>query len=439
MAKQTGARLYDIPLTTISLEDSEDFSGQDLALPARRMPAVKMNMAKPLSGPLNPSLIPHIIDFLPIDDVHRYLGLSWVWLPHAATRLYRAVNFTQLSGDKMALFLKTLQSSVLSSQGTRRTLLDYCALVTAVTITHIVFEQQSPLQAWVNVRDILSLCASNLEGISLGVGDDSVAELAAGHTYLHPSMKFVNLKRIEVTSKCPNMPENFVIELLRASPIEGLESIRFPRCMCNFSATGWFLIAERGGASLKDLELTPSVGFNMLGWEEGSFLSGVEQIVTSCPNIEFLDLSGHGLGFHLRLLNLYIDKMIHLKHLFLPYGLDDSHIVTMLTTPPWPKLESLGLSCPNVDKKGMSWNKFADNTLQALLEYIGRKVKSPKIRVFLPDYLIQVKTGRKIEMRLWLDFLNAKKNGANQWTYQSKLYISPPVNELIRYRDVISE
>jgi hypothetical protein len=85
----------------------------------------------------------------------------------------------------------------------------------------------------------------------------------------------------------------------------------------------------------------------------------------------------------------------------------------------------------------MSWNKFADNSLRALLEYLARHCKSTRLRVFLPEFLIQVKTRKKIEMKLWLDLLYAKKQTNNVWLYLDKIYIHPPVGELIRYYDLI--
>jgi hypothetical protein len=183
-------------------------------------------------------------------------------------------------------------------------------MLKSLVVSNIVLDDTS-LQSWNQTRDLLLLCPE-LESLSLVVGDDALLELP---TFLHPNTKLSHLLSLEISCKCPSVSEQLIVELLRACPIGGLVSVRLARCLTNFSATGWFLIAERGGSSLKILELTPAVQAK-LGWEESIFSHGVQQLVKSCPSIEFLDLSGHGCGFDPKVLALYLEKMVNLKHIF---------------------------------------------------------------------------------------------------------------------------
>ncbi|KAI8912492.1 hypothetical protein EDD86DRAFT_175375, partial [Gorgonomyces haynaldii] len=347
----------------------------------------------------NPQLIPHLVSHLEAPELYQCLTVSWLWFKHASTKLYSAVEFSQMSGERLKHFLEALQASVLTPQGQRSTLLDYASMVESLSIANIVFDEPSPLPSWSSVRDALALVGPSLQRLNLVIGDDSFLDLPASHTFLHSHVQFTKLKHLQVSSKCMNLPETLLLELLRSSPLNGLESIRFPRCLYNFSATGWYLVTERGGMALKDLELTPSIGPNMLGWDEMAYVNGLENVAKACTNLERLDLSGHALGINPKLLTLFLECLPFLRHVYLPAGLDDSHLITLLTSELWEDLHSLGLTDPH----NMPANKFSDNMLLALLDTMDQKLKLAKtVRVYLPGQVLQVKSGKKVSFEQWL-------------------------------------
>ena len=164
--------------------------------------------------------------------------------------------------------------------------IDYSGLVKLLIVNNIVFDDNSPLQPWSLVSDIIGLVAPHLTGLSLEIGDESFADLPHDYVYLHTNIELPKLKHISMTSKCMQVPLSLVFELLRASPVNGLESIRIARCMTNFDSSGWFLISERGGKALHDLVLSPSIGPNRLAWDEKCFINGLELVSKSCTELK---------------------------------------------------------------------------------------------------------------------------------------------------------
>lgn len=333
-----------------------------------------------------------------------------------------------------------MHSSVLTSKGTRTTILDYASLVEELYISHIVFEAPSsncPLQSWTDIKDIIHLCRDTLTRISLVIGDDSFSDLPLNHSYFHPKTILPCLKHLEVASKCPNLPEQLIVELLRAAPVNGLSSIRLPKLLGNFSSTGWFLISERGGSELRDIELTPSVGFNMLGWDETCFHDGLEKVIKMAPKLKFFDLSGHGMGLSPKMLGKFITDL-ELEYVFLPSGLDDSHLITILTGPPWSSLKMLGFMQTSFETP-LSFFNFSDQMMKALIEHLNL-IPRQKLQLILPQFLRSVKSGKPLDI---VDFLNqlpgckqAPEN-SSLWVFKEKIYISAPNKKLVRARDLI--
>lgn len=335
----------------------------------------------------------------------------------------------------MTKFLHMLQASILTNKGTRSTSLDYASLVKELYITHIVFEGVScSLQSWTDVRDIIHLCARTLVRITLVIGDDSFSDLPLNHTYLHPKTVLSSLKTIEVGSKCPNLPEQLIVELLRASPVNGLSSIRFPKLLSNFSMTGWFLITERGGSALVDLELTPSVGFNMLGWDETCFGNGMDQLTKSSKNLKFVDLSGHATGFSPDLLARLITDL-EIEIMFFPAGLDDSHLITILTGPPWTSLKILGFLSTSTETC-LSFFNFSDQMMKAFIEHLNL-IPRTTIQLMLPQFLRSVKTGKPLHVKEFLVNIGCRTIDEEKWLFKEKIVISAPVAKLIRARDLV--
>ena len=197
-----------------------------------------------------------------------------------------------MSGSRLVKFLETMHNS---NSKQRKTKLDYSQLVEFVKIHQIIFDEVSPLQPWPCVRDLITICSETLVGIELGIADESFQDLPQDYLYLQPNLSLPRLKYLKLKSKCMKVPHQLVLELLRAAKESQLKSIKFDRCMTNFDGSEWFLVAERGGSSLKELSLTPSVGPNMLSWEQQVFHNGIELALNKCPNLEKVDLSGHAI------------------------------------------------------------------------------------------------------------------------------------------------
>jgi hypothetical protein len=416
----------------ISLDGGND---QKPYIPAKILaePVAKPKLVS-LKGPIDPTLIPLIVKHMPPSDMYKLLRLSWLWFKHASNLLYQSVTFSQLAGKRVSLFLQTLQSSVLTSKGVRKTVLDYASLVKKLYISHIVFDEPSELQSWNDIRDVISLCSKSLTTISLVIGDDSFSDLPTNHTYLHPHTQLTSLRHLEVASKCPNLPEQLIVELLRASPVNKLHAIRLPKLMSNFSSTGWYLIAERGGAALVDLELTPSIGFNMLGWDETCFHNGMEQIIKSCRKLKFLDLSGHAMGITPVILGSLMSKL-QVETIFLPSGLDDSHLITILTGPTWNSLKTLGFM-PISEEKPLSFFKLSDQMMKAVIEHL-LSFPNERIKLILPQYLLSVKSGKPVSVFDFIRGLDCKELEAGVWLYKEKIVISAPVKKLMRARELL--
>eukprot|EP00842_Homolaphlyctis_polyrhiza_P000875 jgi/Hompol1/1789/HPOL_004803-RA len=407
---------------------------------------------RPTRRSIDDALVPHVVRFLEPADLHSSLRLSWVWFRAAAAQLYRSLAFSQLAGNRLARALLTLQKSVIgsvasasspvtpSAAASASTLIEYHTFVRSITISHIVFEQPSatPLQSWYLVRDLLGLCASTLRSISIAIGDDSFVDLPPDYSYLHARITFPQLSHLNVTSKCMRLPEKLILELLRASPIDGLASIRLPRCLPNFGAPGWFLIAERGGQSLLELVLTPAIGSNMLGWDEQLFSEGLQQISRVCSEIRSLDISGHSHGIADRTLFELMAHSRQLRELHLPCGLTDAHLVALLTNEPWHHLETLGLTCHCVDgslrerqPNGMSCNRFADTVIIAVLDHLVKTVMTPTFSLQLPVFVIAVKTGKRADTMSWLSALPAVKPvDSLRVMYKDRIVVSAPTSRI---------
>ncbi|KAH6583249.1 hypothetical protein BASA60_001568 [Batrachochytrium salamandrivorans] len=417
-----------------------------------------------LSASIDPAMIPHIVRFLDIHDLYSCLMLSWLWFRAAVAQLYSRLSFSQLSGKRLRLVLHTLQNSVIrmaavaSGQMPSTSVNLACSSIQSMSMTtpispfvdrdisQIVFEEpaQTPLQSWYQVRDLLGLCAPTLESLSLAIGDDSFMDLPQDYVYLHAQISFPHLAHLRVTSRCQRLPEKLILELFRAAPIQGLVTIDLLRCLPNLSATGWFLLSERGGQALTRLILTPAMGPNMLGWDENLFASGLEQIARACPSLNHLDLSGHSQGISDQTLFLLLAHARDMQTVHLPCGLSDAHLVALLTNEPWPHLKVMGITCHCVDgeirekrpppKGGMSCNRFTDGVMLALLDHLASSLSETAVdtlEVHLPVYALSVKTSKRVTTIEWLAGLDAsKRTGPESVIYKNQIRVLTPTNRL---------
>ncbi|KAI8928793.1 hypothetical protein BC831DRAFT_446597 [Entophlyctis helioformis] len=390
-------------------------------------------------------LIPAIVRFLDPADLYSCLTLSWTWFKAAAIQLYAEMHFSQLSGHRLRSALKTLHSSVVAanasgahphSQATqqslsssasrhagqdpyqqqqqhqngvrsrsysidlRPTLLEYHAFIRSFVISQIVFEEpgSTPLQSWYLVRDLLGLCAPTIRAVSLAIGDDSFMDLPADYLYLHAQVTFPRLSRLSVTSKCLRLPEKLILELLRASPVNGLVQIRLPRARTN-----------------------------TLGWDEQLFAGGLEQIAHTSTQLRLLDLSGHSQGIADRILFLLLAHAREMRTLRLPCGLSDAHLVAILTNEPWPRLRLLDMTCHCVDGDarerkpgGMSCNRFTDSVILAVLDHLAKGVAGGHpFQVLLPVTMA------------WLTSLtDARQDGPESVVYHGRVSVLVPTERM---------
>ncbi len=346
---------------------------------------------------LDPSLIAPIVDCLDSKDLLTCAMLNWQWFRTCVARIYSKVIITQMSAKKLNLLLHTL-----SNPG----LVDYSLYLHSIYISHVVYEEPSTLQIWPLVCSLL-FAAPNLQTLHLGICDETMVELPQSTLFFPLESKFLNLQRLEISSSCSHLPETLINEFLRACPVERLKLILFPRCLFNMNASSWFLISERGGPSLTSLELTPALGSNMLGWDQVEFNNGLSTLANRCPNIEFLDISGHGIGLNCETLDYLQTFLPRIRKIYLPCGLDDSHLISLITGNSWKSLEVLGLACCCVDGQGTeeksntSCNKFSTNMIIALYDQLIENCPNTKVQVLLPRFLVHVKTGKNISILDW--------------------------------------
>ena len=406
-----------------------------------KRPLQKTESAKSLKpiGKFNSKLLPCILKHLDIATLLSCRKASWATHRICSAIIYEKIYFSQLSGKKLGLFLNTLQNSILSRDGRGLTTLDYASYIQTLTIKNIVFEEKSSLQCWKTVRDVISLVGDNLISLNIGIGDESFMDLSSDYLYLPNGIALSRLKNLSLQSKCSQVPSKLVLELLRAAPLGGLTSIKFYRCMPNFDATGWFLIEERGGKSLRDLVLSPSVGPNMLSWDETLFNQGVQNISKVCTNIAKIDLSGHAIVFPNQALeNFSASKK--LLEFYAPCTMTDAHLLINMSKPVWPLIKCIGLSCMCVDgemkekqKNGMSCNRFTDHVLLEFLDFLMSSPSS-QIKIYLPVYLIALKTGKRIETLHWLSCsMHITKREKDVFWFKEKLVLSIYSNRLANF------
>lgn len=384
-------------------------------------------------------LLPLILNFLPPADLNKMLRVSWLFFKIAAPILYKRVKVTQLAGHNLTALLNTLQLSVTTSEGRRVTTIDYSTMVQSLTITHIVFDYPSALQSWTLVRDVISLLSPSLLSLSLDIADESFVDLPSVYTFLHPNIALPLLTSLSLTSKCIRVPQKLVLELLRATKVDGLQTIRLQRCLGDMDASTWFLIVERGGISLKNLILTPSVGPNILGWSEIHFKTGIRSIANRCTNMQRLDLSGHVFSIEDKSLEEFCYNMKSLEELYLPCMITDVHLSILSkcsSASTMTSLRVLGLTCMCVDgemkekKKGISCNRFTDNMLVTMLE---RLAAGKKVEILLPVYLIVVKTGKSVETTKWMSSCTDIRNVNGAFVYKMRVTLTIPTNRMATF------
>jgi hypothetical protein len=424
--------MVEISLSNESLNIPETIKEEVFVQPVRRA----SQALKPVEH-LDLKLLPLLLRFLDVNDLRACQLISWAWFKESSSVLYRHLQFSQLSGKRLEKLLVTLHKSLLTPQGRRLTQLDYSSLVRYLTLKNIVFEDDSQLQSWRLIRELICICAPSLVGLSFSIGDESFLDLPNDFVYLNTHIQLPNLKLISMASRCMRIPNKLVMELLRASPSNGLKSIKFLRCLYNFDASGWYLVCEKGGEELLQVSLTPSIGPNMLGWDEHQFQDGVKALTEACTKVRQLDLSGHAIPLLHTTLELMTIKLPCITHLYLPCNSNDAHLLALMKHPPWKNLQVLGLSCYAVEgglkdykKAGLPCDKFTDNVLVSFLDHC-LDVETKEFQVYLPTYLLSLKTGKSMNTMDWLSkLIHVTRREGDKFWFKERIIISVPTSRM---------
>ncbi|KAI8896937.1 hypothetical protein BC833DRAFT_595528 [Globomyces pollinis-pini] len=437
----TSSAMFDISLSNDSLNlphtiyEKETFNAEPLTI--KKQKSFKKLELAPVKD-FDIKILPFILKHLSPSDLLTCLQASWQWYTDGIKVLYKHITFTQLSGHRLKSFHTTIQKSILTSDGKRNTLIDYISLVEMLTISHIVFDNDTPLQSWDLVRDIIVLCSAHLKLLSLSIGDLSFEDLPNDYVYVPSLVNFPKLTHLRLYSTCAKLPEHLVMELLRSTPSNQLVSIRLPKCLTNLTASTWFLICDKGGTALTELVVTPSSGRNMLAWEEQPFVQGLTYISKKCESLKKLDISGHTLMVPFPILEDLVTLATDMTEMYFPCQTNDSHLQVFMNHPPWIHLKTLGLSCQCVDGKikeegpnGASCNRFVDTFIISFLNYLLMGVQSDTFQVYLPTFLISIQTGKSIKT---VDFLSncgfITKRDLDRFWFKDRIVLSVPTNRL---------
>ncbi|KAJ3330668.1 hypothetical protein HDU76_005131 [Blyttiomyces sp. JEL0837] len=323
-----------------------------------------------------PTVIPHILSF--VDDeatLRTCLHVNKIFMAAAVNYLYQTVSLFGSNGPVLQKIIKLMASS---AEG--NTMADYRAPVRSLEIGDIVLDEPevTPLQSWNLVRELIRRLAPNLERLYLDSDDERFHDpdfIQSGSCGLDQRVNFPRLKSLSIAPGCLAFPDGFIFDLLRRCPPNSLTSIRFPGCITAMTGTGYFLIAERAGKSLRDLIITPPSSFpppstldpaefdpedeeswdqgrrHYLGpydpsstWDPDLFADGLLLMSTSTPNLRALDISGHTTGLRPGSLEALLRGCPDIEELDLPCGVTDATLYELLTVKP-KQLWRLNVAC----------------------------------------------------------------------------------------------
>jgi hypothetical protein len=245
---------------------------------------------------------------------------------------------------------------------------------------------------------------------------------------------------LELTSKCHRFPKNLATELLNVCPSSVMESIKIKNCLYDLDSASWESIIQKGGKSLQELALTPAIGPNRLGWDESSFQNGLHHLVSVCNNLLRLDLSGHALFLPHETLELLLMYSTNMEEFYMPCNTNDTHLLVFLKYAPWRNLKALSLACNCIDgekedlcRDGVPCTKFTDAVLETFLFHM-LQVETPEFHIFLPAFLICVKTGqRKSTLEYMSYYIKLTRRVGDVFWFQERITLSVHTNRMISF------
>ncbi|KAJ3114081.1 hypothetical protein HDU96_002576 [Phlyctochytrium bullatum] len=396
-----------------------------------------------------PQIIPKIMSFVEDDATLRScMFVNKIFMHSAVNELYSSIVLTGSNGPVLKRLIKLM---AMSAEGD--TIADYRAAVTNLEITDIVLDEQevTPYQSWNLVRELIRRVSPYLQRLHLDSDDFRFGDqeyFPEGTCGLDQRVVFPRIKALSIGPGCVAFPDSFIIDLLRRCPPESLHSIRFPGCITAMAGTGYFLIAERGGAALRDLILTPpssypprTIGSDEEGgdeeargwddarrgdlgpydpsltWDTDLLAEGLIMFSTATPQLKALDLSGHTMGIRPGTIEILLRGCEELEELDLPCGVTDATLYEILTVRP-EHLWRLNLACscykshtnpitPWNAKTVLPCSFITDGVVRALLDEV--MAGKPGALIMLPSHVMEVKTARMIPMLTALEAVPGAK------------------------------
>ncbi|KAJ1565448.1 hypothetical protein HK405_012338, partial [Cladochytrium tenue] len=355
-----------------------------------------------------PAMVPHMLQFADEASLRACMLVNKVFMAAAASLLYQSIS---LFGSCGPVLRKLVRLMAASADG--QTMTDYRAAVRSLEIGDLVLDEPevTPLQSWNLARELIRRLSPNLEHLYLDSDDPRFRDpdfIQTGTCGLDQRVTFPRLRSLAIAPGCLAFPDEFVYDILRRCPKGSLASIRLPGCIRNMSGTGYFLISERGGASLTDLIITPpnsfpppatvvygdfdpeqlianandaaaadaagleghagrrlafrnrghSVGGGdddddddplapydpMAAWDPDLLADGLQLLGSTCPNLRALDISGHTTGLRPGALESLLRGCEDMEELDLPCGVTDATLYELLMVRPG-RLWRLNLAC----------------------------------------------------------------------------------------------
>ena len=271
--------------------------------------------------------------------------------------------------------------------------------------------------SWKDTSELLLICGPLIHGLKLVFDDISFINIS-DYNWFSNSLHFSRLRSLEVSSKNASIPEKICIELLRRCESQSLDSISFTSCLASFSGTSWYLLHDKISPYLKEISLNPNL--KNIGWDNDQFQKGVLHLAKTSGYLRKVDFSGHSFGLEDHTLSILLELGLYLTELILPCGLNDTHLIAIMSCTNISRLRKLDFSCKcphgrftDVKKDGWPCSRFTDSVLIALMEkamadnHELRKVAEvnrkgyEKLEIVLPRFLMEVKTGKKIQTLHW--------------------------------------
>ncbi|ORY41956.1 hypothetical protein BCR33DRAFT_718594 [Rhizoclosmatium globosum] len=391
-----------------------------------------------------PLIVPNILRY--VDDeatLRQCLEVNWCFMQAATARLYQTISLFGSSGPVLRRLLKLMSHAAESN-----TLVDYRSHVRTLEAADLVLDEPevTPFQSWNLFRELMRRVSPSLEKIYLDSTDlrfRNAEYIQPGTCGLDQRVVFPHLKSLTIGPGCLVFPDSFVIDFLRRCPRDSLVSLRFPGCISQLDQEGYSLIAERGGSALQDLILTPPASYappvgdpfevgskestslvsNYLKqsqsnrasldlsktWDSNEMSAGLLEIISKCPDLRALDISGHTQGLKSGVIESLLTNCKNLEELDLPCGVTDAVLSEVLFMNP-KHLWRINASCscyksvinsppptPSPSKSSPTPNiapcsSLTDTIVRAVIEQILPGKVGALLE--LPTHLMAVKTAK---------------------------------------------